>query len=153
MNIGVQTFLCPDVREKFKRLKEMGFEHCQMTNNMINYAFANYIYDNCTVSIEGGWYNDQQTRFTANYKAVFEKGNLVLKDGKLFDCNNSVDFTDAEKIGDTGINISNADGYAGEIKYFIDCVKSGEPNSKATFERTSTTISLVERTLKSLTKV
>jgi len=124
-----------------------------MTDNMTNYAFANYIYDGCNVSIEGGWYNDQEVRFTADYKAVFENGNLVLKGGKLFDCNTPVDFTDTEKIGETGINISNVDGYAGEIKYFIECVKSGEPNSKATAESTSATIALVERTLKSLTKV
>jgi predicted dehydrogenase len=124
-----------------------------MTDNMTNYAFANYIYDGCNVSVEGGWYNDQKVRFSAEYKAVFENGNLVLKDWVLYDCGEKVDFSNTEKIGETGINISNVDGYAGEIKYFIECIKSGEPNSKATYESTRATIALVERTLASLTKV
>ena len=124
-----------------------------MTDNMTNYAFANYIYDDCNVSIEGGWYNDQQLRFSANYKAVFEKGNLVLQDGKLFDCNSPVDFTDGEKMCDTGINISNVDGYAGEIKYFIECIRSGQPSNYVTPESSETSIRLVERTLNCLKKV
>jgi len=32
MKIGVQTFLAPDMREKFKRMRDMGFDNCQMTN-------------------------------------------------------------------------------------------------------------------------
>lgn len=37
MNIGVQTFLGPDIKEKFKKMKDMGFEHCQMTNWNVEY--------------------------------------------------------------------------------------------------------------------
>ena len=37
MNIGVQTFLAPDIDEKFKKMREMGFEHCQMTNWCADY--------------------------------------------------------------------------------------------------------------------
>ncbi len=32
MNIGVQTFLGKDMREKFKRMRDMGFDNCQLTN-------------------------------------------------------------------------------------------------------------------------
>lgn len=124
-----------------------------MTGTMTNYAFANYIYDNCNVSIETGWYNDQGLRFAADFKAVFENGNLVLKDGQLYENNVLVDLTNTEKVGETGINISNVDGYAGEIKYFIECRQKGVENSMVTPESAAATIKLVERTLESLTKV
>jgi predicted dehydrogenase len=123
-----------------------------MTDNT-NYAFANYIYNGFAVSVETGWYNDQGLRFTADFKAVFEKGNLLLKDGQLYENNTLVDLANPEKIGETGINISNVDGYAGEIKYFIECIRSGEPNEKITAESAQATIKLVERTLAALTKV
>ncbi len=133
--------------------KIVGVYH-PMTDTKSNYAYANYIYKDCVASIETGWYNDQKLRFNASFKAVFENGNLVLdKDGNLTECGEPVDFANAESIGSTGINISNVDGYAGEIKYFIDCIRSGEPNSAATSESTAATIALVERTLKELTRV
>ena len=125
-----------------------------MQGNLSNYAFANYIYEGFVVAIEGGWYNDEKLPFMATFKAVFENGNVILgADGKLLDCNAPVDFDAVESVGETGINISNVDGYAGEIKYFIDCIRSGEPNSLVTDKSARDTIALVERTLKSLTKV
>jgi predicted dehydrogenase len=124
-----------------------------MTDTYTNYAFANYIYDGFVVSVEGGWYNDQQLRFVSDFKAAFENGNLVFKDGVLYENNEQVDLSNSEKIGETGINISNVDGYGGEIRYFIDCIRSGEPNDKVSPESAADTIRLVERTLKSLTRV
>lgn len=32
MKVGVQTFLGTDIKEKFKLMREMGFDNCQMTN-------------------------------------------------------------------------------------------------------------------------
>jgi predicted dehydrogenase len=121
--------------------------------NSTNYAVANYIYDGFAVSIETGWYNDQELHFTADFKAVFEKGNVILKDGKLYENNVEVNLADTEKVGETGINISNVDGYAGEIKYFIDCIKNDSPSDMITPESAAATIKLVERTLDSLVKI
>ena len=84
---------------------------------------------------------------------VFENGNLLLKDGTLYENNTPVDFANVEKIGETGMNISNVDGYAGEIKYFIDCIKNDESSDMVTPESAAATIALVERTLASLTEV
>lgn len=124
-----------------------------MTNNT-NYAVANYIYDGFAVSIETGWYNDQGLRFVAAFKAVFENGNLILdKDGKLYENNTPVDFQNVESVGETGINISNVDGYAGEIRYFIDCVRGDKEAEMATPASSAATIKLIERTLASLTRV
>ncbi len=124
-----------------------------MTENYTNYAFANYLYDGFNVSIETGWYNDQKVRFGADFKAIFENGNLILKDGQLYENNELIDLANTEKVGETGINISNVDGYAGEIRYFIDCIRSGDVCDKMTPESGSATVKLVERTLKSLAKV
>ena len=123
-----------------------------MIGTMTNYAFANYIYDNCNVSIESGWYNDQGLRFVADFKAIFENGNLILKEGKLYENNTLVDLTNTEKVGETGINISNVDGYAGEIRYFLECRKNGIACDIVTPESSAATIRLVEKTLESLTK-
>ena len=124
-----------------------------MTDNLSNYAFANYIYEGCTVAIESGWYNDAGLGFTAEFSAIFENGNLILKSGVLTENNQPVDLSNTEKVGETGINISNVDGYAGEIRYFIDCVRSGEEAEMVTPASSAATIKLVERTLASLTKV
>ena len=125
-----------------------------MQDNLSNYVFANYIYDGFVVAIEGGWYNDEHLPFMATFKALFESGNVILgADAKLRDCGALVDFDKVESIGETGINISNVDGYAGEIKYFIDCIRSGEPNEMVTAESAQDTIKLVEKTLASLTRV
>lgn len=124
-----------------------------MTDNYSNYAIANYIYEGCSATIETGWYNYQGMSFEVGFRALFENGSLLLKDGKLTENGQPVDLSSAEKIGETGINISNVDGYAGEIRYFIDCVNSGEPNALCTPESAAATIKLVERTLDKLTKV
>ncbi len=125
-----------------------------MQDNLSNYVFANYIYDGFVVAIEGGWYNDENLPFMATFKAIFENGNIILgADAKLRDCGALVDFEKVESIGETGINISNVDGYAGEIKYFIDCIRSGEPNEMVTAESAQDTIKLVEKTIASLTRV
>lgn len=124
-----------------------------MTDNLTNYAVANYIYDGCSATLETGWYNYDRFRFDVGFRAIFENGSLIFKDGKLTENGEEIDLNNTEKIGETGMNISNVDGYAGEIKYFLDCIRSGEDNAAATPDSTAATIKLVERTLNSLTKV
>ena len=124
-----------------------------MTDSYTNYAVASYVYDGFTVSIESGWFNDQKLRFTADFRASFKDGNIILKDGKLYENNELVDLNDTEGIGESGINVSNVDGYAGEIKYFIDCIKSGDSCDRVTPDSAQASVGLVERTKKSLTIV
>ena len=133
--------------------KEIVGVYHPMEDNFTNYAIANYIYDGCSATIETGWYNYQKMSFEVGFRALFENGCLLFKDGKLTECGEAVDFNNTEKIGETGINISNVDGYAGEVKYFIDCIKQEKTAEICTPESAAATITLVERTLKSLTKV
>lgn len=115
-----------------------------------NYAFATYLYDGFAVSIETGWYNDPALAFTADFKAVFERGNVILKDKTLYDNNEPIDLADGEALAKTGINITSVDGYAGEIAYFIDAVASGVLCERATPESTAATVKLIDRTRKTL---
>lgn len=124
-----------------------------MTDNNTNYAFAHYIYDGFSVSIETGWYTYQKVAFQADFKAIFENGEVTLRGGRLYDNGAPVDFSKADHVGETGINISNVDGYGGEIRYFIDCIRTGEECAAITPESGSATVKLVERTLKSLTGI
>ncbi len=124
-----------------------------MSDNYTNYAIANYIYDGCSATIETGWYNYPKMSFEVGFRALFEDGCLLFKEGVLTECGETVDFNNTEKIGETGINISNVDGYAGEIRYFVDCIKNDSPSDMITPESATATIKLIERTLNSLVKV
>ena len=117
--------------------------------NLTNYASADYIYDGFSVSMECGWYKTE-IPFTAEYKAIFEDGYVKLRDGKVYDCGNEINFSDATKIGDIGINISNVDGYDGEIAYFISCIENGEKPGIVTPQSSSDSITLVEKTREKL---
>lgn len=134
--------------------KQISGAYRELDDRLTNYGFANYIYDGFAVLVESGWYKDQKTRFQANFKAVFENGNIILDNsGKLYDCNEVVDFSDVEKFEKTQINISNVDGYAAEIQYFIDCINFGKPNDLALGESSAASIALVERTLDRVIKI
>ena len=102
--------------------------------NMTNYASFDYIYDGFTVSAETGWYNPD-VPFAAGYFALFENGFVEYKDNILTDCGEKVDFDNTQKkTGETGINISNVDGYGAEIAYFADCVEKGEKPDRVTIK-------------------
>ena len=123
-----------------------------MENNT-NYAVANFVYPDCAVSIETGWYN-ADIPFTADFKAVFENGYLICNgEGKLLDCGTPVEFNNTEKIAETGINLSNVDGYDAEILHFIECVEKDQNSSLVTPESAAKTISLIEKIKATLVRV
>ncbi|MCQ2430987.1 MAG: Gfo/Idh/MocA family oxidoreductase, partial [Clostridia bacterium] len=116
-----------------------------------NCAMAVYSYDGFNVSIETGWFN-APVPFNASFLAVFENGFVELKDGKLYDNGKEVTFSSDEVIADTGINISNVDGYESEIAMFLDCVRNGKRPEKVSPESSAYTIRLIEKTKEVLEK-
>lgn len=121
--------------------------------NMTNYASFDYIYDGFTVSAETGWYNPD-VPFAAGYFALFENGFVEYKDNILTDCGEKVDFYNTQKkTGETGINISNVDGYGAEIAYFADCVEKGEKPDRVTIESSATSVELALKTIEKMTKI
>ena len=118
-----------------------------------NYISANYIYKNCSVSVEGAWFK-ADIPFSAEFSAIFENGYVDFKNNRLSDNGNDIDFENPEAVENTGINISSVgDGYSSEIMYFIDCVKKGVSPAKVTPESSLKSISIVEKTLNNLKKI
>lgn len=58
-----------------------------------------------------------------------------------------------KKTGETGINISNVDGYGAEIAYFADCVEKGEKPDRVTIESSATSVELALKTIEKMTKI
>ena len=118
-----------------------------------NYAFVNFTYPDCAVSMETGWYN-ADIPFTADFKAVFENGYLCLNDKKqLLDCGTVVEFDNSGVIAETGINLSNVDGFDTEILHFIDCVEKDQNSPVVPPESSAKTVTIMEKIINSLTKV
>ena len=114
--------------------------------NQNDFIASRLVYDNFSVHITGAWYN-APVPFQANYLAVFENGSVQLKDGKVYKNGKEVSLEVGETSEDTGINLSGADGYADEIAYFIDCIKTGKTPAKVTPESSQNSVKLVERIL------
>lgn len=117
-----------------------------------DYIIANHIYDGFTVSTEAAWYNAEMP-FSSSFFAVFENGYLSLTPDGLFENGEKVELDKADLIKDTGINLSNVDGYALELHYFADCVKNGKSPEEVTIESSANSIALIERMKKCAVEV
>ena len=111
-----------------------------------DFIVSNLIYDDFLVSCEGTWYN-ADIKFEGSFKAIFQDGTLILKDGKLYRNGEEVklDFEDSE--ADTGINITSTDGWPGELEYFTNCVRENKAPEYVTPESSEESVRLVERIL------
>lgn len=113
-------------------------------NNDNDFIVANMTFDKTIVSTEGTWYNCDLP-FDASFRAVFQNGYIQLKDNKLYKNGEEVELNAADEHIDSGINVSGTDGYATEIKYFIDCVKNNVSPDFVSPESSKASVSLVER--------
>lgn len=120
--------------------------------NMNDFAEVNYIYDDCLVSIEGTWY-DTDIPFNASYLAVFEKGYVKCDGGVLIQNGEKIDRDTAAEKEDTGINLTSWDGYAGEIRYFIDCINNGIKPQFVTPESSAASVKLIDETRKKVVRL
>ncbi len=111
-----------------------------------NYVSTTFCYDGFSVQTVGGWYN-AAIPFRAEYLAVFENGYLESKGGRITRNGAEVSVSAGEVSEDTGINLSGADGYADEIAYFIDCIKTGKKPARVTPESSMRSVALVEEIL------
>ena len=121
-----------------------GIYHKLKNNN--DFIVSEFIYDDCVVTAEGGWYN-YKIPFNASFSAVFENGSMNFADGIMVKNGEKVELDIKDMSDDTGINISGVDGYGGEIEYFISCVKNGTIPKIVTPESSQASVKLVERIL------
>lgn len=103
-------------------------------------------YDGFDVEITGAWYNASYP-FNAGYTAIFENGYVESKDGRVIRDGRDVALSVGDLCENTGINLSGVDGYAGEIVYFLDCVKQGTEPRIVAPEDGRESVKLVERIL------
>ena len=114
-----------------------------------NSATAVYLYDGFTVTIETGWFQ-AAIPFHADFYAVFDKGWVESRNGTIYDCGKPVEIPREGVTGETGINISNVDGYETEINEFIEAVRTGVRPMTVPSESSAYTIRLVEETRKAM---
>lgn len=117
-----------------------------------NYVSSTFYYDGFSVNTVGAWYN-ASIPFQAEYLAVFENGYVESKGGKVKKNGQEVSLDTGDTSEDTGINLSGADGYSDEIRYFMECIKSGRKPTKVTPESSLTSVKLVEEILEKATRV
>lgn len=139
------------VQDVFGMPKEISGVYYDM-KDMTNYASLDYVYDGFSVSAEGGWYN-YDVPFRAEYYALFENGCVELRADEVLDCGEKISFEETKKTGETGINISNVDGYGGEIAYFAECVRTGTRPTVVTPESSAKSVELALKTIDKMTKI
>jgi len=121
-------------------------------NDYTNFASAIYVYDGCSVSIETGWFK-ANPKFSTDFFAVFENGYVKMEGKTLIECGEPVELNAEDTIKSTGINITDADGYTAECRYFLDCVKAGTKPDFVTPESSAASVALVEKTIEKLLKL
>lgn len=93
--------------------------------------FTTMTYPGGTVAhLEGGWNLPSHTPFKMAFRAIFERGAMIMDGGPLTVYEQGKEpvvpeFPKMEAAG--GGNISDLGGYFHELKYFVDCLSSGEP--------------------------
>lgn len=116
-------------------------------NDNNDFVVANMIYGKTVVSTEGTWYN-YELPFNASYRAIFQNGAIELKDGVVYKNGQKIELDADDAELDSEINLSGTDGYATEIKYFIDCVKNNKTPDFVSPESSKASVALVERIVK-----
>ena len=108
----------------------------------VDHVFTQYLYDGGpAVSTEGFWAGDPGYPFSMTYLVKFEKATVMMgPDFKVFPAQGSP-FTPTVPAGD---------GYANEIRYFLDCILQNQPVAKGRPEDAMAAIEMVLAEKKSL---
>ena len=117
-----------------------------------NFVSTNMLYDGFHVETVGGWYN-AAIPFHAEYTAIFENGYVESRGGKVVKNGKEVSLEVKETSENTGINLSGADGYSDEIRYFMDCIKNNREPERVSPESSLRSVMLVEEILKKAERV
>ena len=139
------------VQYVFGAPKSISAVYQEMKDNS-NYVATNMIYDGFNVETVGGWYN-AAIPFHAEYTAIFENGCVESRGGKVTKNGEEVSLDVTETSEDTGINLSGADGYSDEIRYFMDCIKNNRKPERVLPESSLKSVELVEEILGKATRV
>lgn len=95
-----------------------------------SHVFTTLEYPGCVAHLEGGWNLPNHTPFKMAFRAIFERGAMIMDGGPLTIYEDGKEpyvpeFPRMEAQG--GGNISDLGGYYHEIKYFVDCLNQDRP--------------------------
>jgi len=113
----------------------------------IDHVLTQYLYDNgpASVAAEGSWSAAEGFGFRMQYTVHFERATADFdfgrKDGAL------AVYADGKA---QPVELPKRDGYAGELAYFIECVKSGRRPTRVTAEDAVVGLQIVEAEKKSI---
>lgn len=94
-----------------------------------SYVFTTMKYPDCVVMLEGGWNLPTNTPFCMAFRAIFESGAIFMDGGPLtvYRPGQAPEKPEFEQMqAEGGGNISSLGGYFVELKYFADCLMSGQ---------------------------
>ena len=113
----------------------------------IDHVVTQYLYDNgpASVTAEGSWSAAEGFGFRMQYTVHFERATADFdfgrKDGAL------AVYVEGKS---QAVEVSKRDGYAGELAYFIECVKSGKKPTRVTAEDAVVGLQIVEAEKRSI---
>ena len=91
----------------------------------VGHFFTVMDYGDCVVQSEGGWNLPQGAPFRMEFRAVFERGAAIFRDGELWiygeGTSRRFEAPHMEASG-AGGNLSSLGGYYNELAYFVDCI-------------------------------
>ncbi len=93
----------------------------------VGHFFTVMDYGDAVVQCEGGWNLPQGAPFRMEFRAVFEKGASIYRDGELWIYGEGTatkfEAPQMEASG-AGGNLSSLGGYYNELAYFVDCIEN-----------------------------
>ena len=113
----------------------------------VGHFFTTMTYGETVVQLEGGWNLPQGAPFRMEFRAVFERGAAIYRDGELvvYEEGKEPRKVEAEQMQASGAggNLSSLGGYYNELAYFVDCVASGKRPETVTPESSRESLRLV----------
>jgi predicted dehydrogenase len=95
----------------------------------VSQIFTTMTFGSKVAHLEGGWNLPAKTPFKMTFRAIFEKGAVIMEDGPMtiYDGGEPQIPTFDKREAAGGGNISDMGGYYHEIAYFVDCVTNDKP--------------------------
>ncbi len=126
------------------------------------HIFSLYKYEDAVVSIEGGWDYPMGMPFEMEYRVRFDRATVVFNSGRtpslmLYNEDGTVTQPVPEQEFNSeseglGGNLSSLGGYFNEIKYFLECLKSGDEIKIAPLEEGIESFRLIMKEIKAAEK-
>jgi predicted dehydrogenase len=104
-----------------------------------DWVAGHFFYEGFTVGIEGGWQSPPAYPFCMEYRVTMEGATLEYSSAGR----PPVRYTDVE----SALPLADADGYAAEIAYFLECCRTGERPERCLPEESAAAVDLMNALL------